>query len=143
MPLPSLTGTWTGAGVNHESQPFTAHLTIHPINSTAFILTFTATGTDGEIYHTETILISETSATSASNNLPGLATFTVTRPNPETLTLTLGDLTNETAFRETITLHSPTPDTLHNTYAWAMPGEPLRPSSTSHLTRTLQLSLRA
>jgi hypothetical protein len=133
--LPTLSGRWTGSGLNHVSQPYTGRLIVNPINPGATILTFTATGADGEIYHTETILIGETSAVSASNNLPGLATFALTHPTPETLTLTLGDLTDESTFRETITLHL-TPDlTLHQTYAWAMPGEPIQPRSTSHLTR--------
>ncbi len=103
--LPTLSGRWTGSGLNHVSQPYTGRLIVNPINPGATILTFTATGADGEIYHTETI------------------------------TLTLGDLTDEFTFRETITLHL-TPDlTLHQTYAWAMPGEPIQPRSTSHLTR--------
>jgi hypothetical protein len=133
--LATLAGTWTGQGTNHESQPFTARLTLHQLNPTAIQLNFTATGTDGTTYHTETILIGPETATSASNNHPGLAQFTVSHPTPDTLILTLGDLSDQSMFRETITLHlTPTGD-IHQTYAWALPGTQLAPSSFATLTR--------
>jgi hypothetical protein len=131
-----LAGTWSGPGLNHESQPYTGRLTITPINPTATILTFTATGTDGTIYHAETILIGETTSTSASNNLPGLATFTVAHPTEDTLTLTLGDLTDDTTFRETITLQHAPDGTLHQSYSWSLPGSPIQTRSITRLTRT-------
>jgi hypothetical protein len=135
--LTPLAGTWTGPGTNHDSQSFTARLTIAPpLNPTATVLSFTATGTTGEIYHTETILLTPDTAISASNNLPGLAHFLVTHPTPDTIILTLGDLANTTTFRETITLHLTPFGTLHQTYAWALPHTQLSPSSTATLTKT-------
>jgi len=133
--LATLTGAWQGTGLNHDSQPYTARLTIAPpINPAAITTHFTATGADGTTYHTETLLISPTAAHSASNNLPGIVPFTVSHPDPDTLILTHGDLTDESTFRETITFHL-TGQTLHQTHAWALPTEPLQARSTAPLHR--------
>jgi hypothetical protein len=139
--LAGLAGTWEGSGINHESQAYTFILTIEaPVNQAAIILRFQAAGTDGTIFHMETLMVGiqpggTCIAYSASNNVPGVVAFSATQPAPETILLTLGDLADLAAFREVITLRLETAAEIFHGFAWAMPGEPMQDRSAARLCR--------
>ena len=107
--LAKLCGKWEGSGVNHEGQGYTGQLILDPqINRLAMLLHFAAKGSDGTIYHRETLMIGvqpngTTAAFSGSNNIPGLASFLVTQPTSQSLVLTLGNIEDAGTFREVIT----------------------------------------
>jgi hypothetical protein len=141
--LTRLVGKWEGAGINREGQAYVGTLTVEaPVNEAAIIILFQAAGTDGSIYHGETLMIGmqpggDCVAYSASNNVPGVATFVVTQPAPETILLTLGDLADLSAFREVITLRLETGPEIFHGFAWAMPVEAMQDRSSARLLRVV------
>lgn len=136
--LAGIVGNWEGEGVNHEGQVYTGRLVVEaPVNAAAIILRFTATGVYGELYHQEILMAGseeggDMAAYSASNNLAGIARFSIVQSGPEAVVFTLGALDNFAGFRETITLRLEGAELFHG-FAWAMPGEVLRERSSARL----------
>ncbi len=137
--LAKLCGNWEGAGLNHEGQSYTGQLILDPqINRLAILLHFSAKGSDGVVYHRETIMIGvqpngTTAAFSVSNNIPGVASFLVTQPTSQSLVLTLGNIEDPGTFREVITFRLERGEELFHGYSWAMPGEPMQERSSALL----------
>ena len=139
--LAKLCGKWEGSGLNHEGQSYTGQLILDPqINSLAMLIHFAAEGSDGTLYHRETLMIGmqsngTTAAFSVSNNIPGLASFSATQPTTQSLLLTLGNIDDEDSFREVITFRLESDGELFHGYSWAMPGEPIQERSSALLHR--------
>ena len=137
--LAKLCGKCEGTGVNHEGQSYTGQLILDSqINRLAMLLHFAATGSDGTVFHRETLMIGvqpdgTTAAFSISNNIPGLASFRVTQPATQSVVLTLGNIEDPASFRELITFRLEPGGELFHGYAWAMSGEPMQERSSALL----------
>ncbi len=138
--LGKLAGRWEGAGINHEGQSYKGEITFDvPVNNSAAIIHCLATGTDGSVYHLETLMVGTEPggacfAYSASNNVPGVVHFSITQPSPESIVFTLGDLADLSNFREVITMRIEAESELFHGFAWAMPGEPMQERSSGRLS---------
>jgi hypothetical protein len=138
-------GKYRGGGDNHEGQSFDAVAELREVvDGRSLCLEFTATGVDGEVYHTEVSLIGADlfggglCLAQACSNIPGLTVHHSTDP----VVAADGRLTevsfsfggDDSGFRQVLTLSSPQPGTLVYAFAWAMPGEPVEPRSKATLT---------
>jgi uncharacterized cupin superfamily protein len=132
--IEELFGTFSGSGVNHEGQNFTGVLTLKPgVAGKSIALEFTATGTDGTVYHAEQSNIGynvqeNLSLWVASSNHPAMMEHTLkeilsTESGSETFLFQCGDFKNNQTFREEIALKIWSNQELSYTYSWGLPGE--------------------
>ena len=138
-------GKYSGGGTNHEDQTFDAVAELREIaQGRSLCLEFTATGTTGEVYHTEVSLISPDLAgdglclAQACSNIPGLAVHQSADATFSDagvlLSISFAFGAEGDGFRQVLTLASASPGTLEYSFAWAMPGEPVKPRSTALMT---------
>ncbi len=138
-------GKYRGGGVNHDGQGFDAVAELREIvDGRALCLEFTATGSDGEVYHTEVSLISPDLSGSglclaqACSNIPGLAvhrsTGVVVAADGLLAEISFAFGGDVSGFRQVLTLSRTHSGTLEYAFAWAMPGEPVEPRSKATMT---------
>ena len=143
--LSAWVGSYRGSGVNHEGQVFDAVAELREIvDGRSLCLEFTATGSDGEVYHTEVSLIGPDlfgdglCLAQACSNIPGLtvhhSTDAVVAADGRLTGVSFAFGGDDSGFRQVLTLSRTLPGTLEYAFAWAMPGEPVQPRSRATLT---------
>jgi len=131
--LSTLTGEYSGEGVNHEKQPFRGRLALQPLLGGAGIqLSFRAIGEDGCNFHEEITTIApdlegEIGLYNLNTNMPGLVRHRLTQESTspegiERAIFAFGDRTDAQNFREEITIELHPNGGLGYRYAWGMPG---------------------
>ncbi|MCO4744907.1 MAG: hypothetical protein KC912_08960 [Proteobacteria bacterium] len=142
--LATRTGTYAGAGVNHDGQPFRGVLRMHPVlGGRGTRLRFVATATDGTLLHEEETLIGAEPSGSPtlvtlSSNLPGLLVHhlvDVARGEAVQLVFRHGDVDDDSVFREEIRIGMHPEGDVTYAFAWGMPGQPFADRSGVRMRR--------
>ena len=131
--LAARAGVFTGRGVNHENEAFTARMTITPVMAgRALTLHYVATGTDGHHLHEEFTLLARADdqrlclwpvMDELPVVMPHLETGGSTAPGAELRRVfATGPRDAADQFREEITIECGTDGGLRYSHAWGMPG---------------------
>lgn len=139
-------GDYQGRGVNHEKQNFTGKLNLKfEFQNKLLLLTSTATGDQGEIYHSEKSWIGFDMMGSlylyvCSNNHPGIAPHLFNRiektdEDIQKIVFRLGDLNNKNSFREEVNINIKK-DFIEHFYSWGLPGGEFEPRSGSRMMKS-------
>lgn len=142
--LAARAGAFTGRGMNHESEAFTARLTVTPVMAgRALTLHYVATGIDGQHLHEEFTLL----ALAGDQRLclwpvmdelpfvmPHLETGDVNTPGAELRgVFVTGPRDAADRFREEIEIECLADGGLRYSHAWGLPGGPFEARSSSEL----------
>jgi hypothetical protein len=129
--LATRTGTYAGAGVNHEGEAFRGVLRMHAVlGGRGTRLRFVATRADGVVLHEEETLIGadptgSPTLVTLSSNLPGLLAHDlvdVHRGDAVQLVFRHGDVGDDSVFREEIRLDLLPEGDVAYSFAWGLPG---------------------
>ena len=129
--LQKYVGNYTGQGINHDNQKFTGELIVESIvGRRGALLTFTATGEDGTVYHEEKSTISPSMDEKIlmwnfNSNVPGLVPHELKKSeaieNGSKFIFGFNDKSNENAFREEIALELYNNGDIGYHYSWGLP----------------------
>lgn len=130
--LQQIQGSYKGSGVNHEGQKFESRFAISSIlDGVGAYLTFAATGSKGEAYHTEHSLIGKDfqgniSLFVLSNNHPGLTPHPLkkieeTSQGTKKIIFGFGNVDEGNTFREEIILEIYPDNKIDYRYFWGLP----------------------
>jgi len=138
--LSEIQGRYEGDGMNHEGQKFSGQFVISPVleNHGAY-LTFSATGANGENFHSEHTLIGNDFEGNLnifvlSNNHPGMTphvfkNLVETASGSKKLIFGFGNPENNNSFREEIVLEIFPDKKVDYRYFWGMPNGPFEERS--------------
>lgn len=138
-------GEYRGRGVNHEKQGFNGKLNLgFEFENKVLLLTSSATGDDGKIYHFEKSWIGfditgVLTLYVCSNNHPAITPHVFDRnerggDGAQKIIFRFGDLTNKNSFREEVNINIGKGYVEHF-YSWGLPGEGFEPRSGSRMFR--------
>lgn len=133
-------GNYSGQGVNHEGEPFSADVEIRAVGQgNGVSLSFRATSLPDEmVFHDEHGLLAPAQDGSVqyfpiSSNIPFVLTHEV-RDADSGVELAYGAVEDQGSFREVIAIHL-NPESVTFSYSWGMPGEDFGERSTVTCSR--------
>lgn len=135
-------GTYTGSGVNHERESFTAELRLEVVaGGNAVAARFRAIDASGTVLHDEHAIVAPSMEGAltyhpVSNNIPFLLPHVLeTDEATDTLTFASGDFGSPDGFREKISI-TLGEGSVEYAYSWGMPGDEFGERSRVSMKRT-------
>lgn len=151
--LSAIAGEYEGEGINHETQPFVGRLSLQPIlDKRGFLIQFSATGTDGTIFHKEESTIAPSIHEKLvlwnfNTNTPGLVAHELKDiESPagiiQSLIFAFSQITDVNTFREEIALKILNDTSISYGYSWGLPGGEFKERSSVCMNRKKTHSMK-